>query len=402
MHRDDPPVAQRFGGFERGVHLDRVVGVIVHDHSAVALALDLEPAAHTAEGFRRALGILRFQAQRVHAAAHGQRVINVMVAGHIEPDMGKGFAQFQHVELVKAGLVFRHMDSAEVGFLPDAEAEHRPVDGVHHVHRVVVVHVKGHRAGKQGELLERQFELAHRAVIFQMVVVNVQDHTHRTGQVQEGFVVFAGFDDDVLPVARLAVAADQRQFAADHSSRVTTGQFQHGGDHAAGRGLAVGTGHAHAARVQAAEIPQHDAALHRLDAARVGGLDLGVIGVDRRAVHHELRVAHVGRVMADGDLHAQRTLRLGIFGLLHVRAGDPVPAAVQDLDQRIRAGTAAADKMDGFHTVQKFGVEHIECRCHRSSPQERFVPSSRHVLHIMLFIIIFFLHEINTFPKFLV
>ena len=47
-----------------------------------------------------------------------------------------------------------------------------------------------------------------------MVVVNVQDDAHRTGQMQEGLVVLTGFDDNALAAAGLAVAADQGQLAA--------------------------------------------------------------------------------------------------------------------------------------------------------------------------------------------
>ena len=52
-----------------------------------------------------------------------------------------------------------------------------------------------------------------------MVVVNVQNHADCAGQVQEGLVVLAGFDNDALAVAGLAVTIDKGQLAADNGSR---------------------------------------------------------------------------------------------------------------------------------------------------------------------------------------
>ena len=91
-----------------------------------------------------------------------------------------------------------------------------------------------------------------------------------------------------------------------------------------------------------------------------GGLQLGVVVVDGGAVHDQIGVADIGSVVANGDAHAQGTLGLGVLGLLNVRAGDGVAAAVQDLDQRIGAGTAAADKMDRADAFQQLGVIHTK------------------------------------------
>ncbi len=97
-----------------------------------------------------------------------------------------------------------------------------------------------------------------------------------------------------------------------------------------------------------------------LDAAGAGGLQLGVVVVDGGAVHDQIGVADIGGVVANGDAHAQGTLGLGVLGFLNVRAGNGVAAAVQDLDQRIGAGTAAADKMDRADAFQQLGVIHTK------------------------------------------
>ena len=81
----------------------------------------------------------------------------------------------------------------------------------------------------------------------------------------------------------------------------------------------------------------------------------GVIVMDGGAVDHKVRVTDVGGIMPDADAHAEGTLGLGVFGFLDVRAGDGIAAAVQDLDQRIGAGAAAADEMDLADTSSSLG-----------------------------------------------
>ena len=207
-----------------------------------------------------------------------------------------------------------------------------------------------------------------------MVVVDVQNDADGGGQMQEGLAVLAGLDDHALSLAGLAVAADEGQLAADDGGGILTGQFQHGGDHAGGGGLAVGARHAHTVRVHVAHIAQQHAALHRLDATGAGGFQLRVVVVDGRAVHHQLHIAKMGGIVANVHGHAQSALRLGDLGLLHIAAGDGQPAAVQNLNQRIGAGPAATDKMYCLHTVQQMGVEteYIRHRCHlnKNYPRE--------------------------------
>ena len=360
MHGNDAVIAHLLGRRQRGGQLGGMVGVVIDDDCAVALALDLKAAARAVELLGCANGVLGLEAQRAHAAAHGQRIVNVVVAGHAQLDVGEVLTEFEDIELKEAGLVLADVDGAETGLLLDAEAQDRTVNGVHDVHRVLVVHVKDNGAGQQRKLLERQLELAHRAVIFQMVVVNVQDDAHRAGQMQEGLVVLTGFDDNALAAAGLAVAADQGQLAADDRRRVPARQLQHCGDHAGGRRLAVGACHADALGMGTADVAQHDAALNGFDAAGAGSLQLGVIVMDGGAVDHKVRVADVGGVMPDADAHAEGTLGLGVFGFLDVRAGDGIAAAVQDLDQRIGAGAAAADEMDRADAFEQLGVIHTK------------------------------------------
>ena len=369
MNRNDPVVPHLFGGGHGGRQLGGVVGVIVHHRRTVAFALDLKPPPRATELRCGALGVLGLQSQRPHAAAHGQRIINVVPPRNAQPDMGKGLPQLQHIKLIESRAVFLNVHRAEPGVLLDAEGKHRPVNGVHHIQRVAVIHVEHHRAGEQRELLERHLQPAHGAVVFQMIVVNVQDDAQKRRQMQKSLAVLAGLNHGAAALAGLAVAADQRQLAADHRSRVLPGQFQHGGNHAGGGGFAVGACHADALAVQPAHITQHDAALHRRDAPGAGGVQLGIAIVDGSAVYHQLGIPQVGRVVAHVDLNAEGALRLRDFGFLHIAARDGQPAGMKDLNQRVGPRPAAADKMHMLHPVQQMGVVGCE-KCHNRSPQK--------------------------------
>ena len=370
MYRDDTLVAHLMSRLEGRSQFRGMMGVIVHNDGTVALALDLKPAAGTLIAFRRTLGILRLEAQRTDAAAHGQRIINVMVTGHIQLQMGKVGFQFLNVKLVEAGTVLLDIHGAEAGFLLDAEREYRTINGIDHRQGVGVIQVEHHGTGQQCKLLERHLEAAHGAVIFQMIVINVEDHADVRGQMQEGLAVLTGFDDNAVAFARLAVAVDQGQLAADDRCGVLAGQFQHGDDHAGRRGLAVGACHTNAVRIQAADISQQHAALHRGNAAGVRFLQFGIVLMDSGAVHDQLCAENIGRIVAQHDLHPHGTLRLGDLGLFHITAGHGIPLCVQDLDERIHTGTAAANKMDVGHPFQQFGIVTVIIR-HASSPQKR-------------------------------
>ena len=82
MYSNDAVIAHLLGRRQRGGQLGGMVGVVIDDDRAVALALDLKAAARAVELLGCANGVLGLEAQRAHAAAHGQRIVNVVVAGH--------------------------------------------------------------------------------------------------------------------------------------------------------------------------------------------------------------------------------------------------------------------------------------------------------------------------------
>ena len=110
-----------------------MMGVVIHNDRAVALTLDLKPAAGAVEFFRCADGDPSgLRLQRTHAGqTHGQRIVNVVVAGHTKPDVGKELAQLKHIELKEPGLYSPMLTAwKRASLLFDAETQHRAVDGV--------------------------------------------------------------------------------------------------------------------------------------------------------------------------------------------------------------------------------------------------------------------------------
>ena len=156
-------------------------------------------------------GVLGGQVQNAHAAAHGQRVVDVMAAGNAQTQMGEKVAPFQHVKLVEARLVHLDVDGGVIGLrIVDGEGAHRPVHAAHHVAGVGIVQVGDNGVlGEQGEATERELQLAQSTVIVQMVVVDVQNDGDGGGQLQERLRELAGFHHDLPASAGLSVAVDE-------------------------------------------------------------------------------------------------------------------------------------------------------------------------------------------------
>ena len=279
-----------------------------------------------------------------------------MVARHSQPDVaGDAVAGplFQ-VELIEAGTVLLNVHRLVVAAVLDAEGAHPALDGVHDVHGVLVVRVgKDHELGHQREAFEGKLQLAHAAVVVQMIVVDVQHHREIGGQLEERLGILAGFHHDVVPFARLAIAADQRQLAADDRAGVTAGKLQGGGDHGGGGGLAVGARHTDAVLVQTADVPQQDAALDGRDAVAVRGGALHIVLGDGGGVDDHVRTDHVVSVVSQSHLDAHFPLGPDDAAIQHVAAGDRIAPCGQDLDEREHPAAAAADEMDLVDMIQQ-------------------------------------------------
>ena len=354
---DQPLITHFLGRGQGGAQLGGVMGIIVHDQRTVAFAVDLKAAAGTLEVQGGIGALLHGQTDEAADGAHGKRIVNVVVAGHSQTDMTGDLAPLLQVELKEAGLVFVHVQCLIIAVVLDAKGAHAAVQRVHDVHGVLVIRIgKDHELGHEGKALEGELQLAHAAVVIQMVVVDVQHNGQIGGQLEEGLGELAGLDHDIVALAGLAVAIDEGQFAADDSGGVAACQFQRGGDHGSGGGLAVSAGDADALLVQAAHIAQQHAALDGGDAVGGSGTQLHVVLGDGRGIHHHVHTDDVVGAVAQADLHAHLPLVADDAAIQHIAAGDLVALGRKDLDQRIHAAAAAADEVDLFYIVQQMLV----------------------------------------------
>ena len=125
------------------------------------------------------------------------------------------------VELKETGFVFVHVQCLIIAVVLDAKGTHAAVQRVHDIHGVFIVGVgKDHELGHEGEAFEGKFQLAHAAVVIQMVIVDVQHNGQVRGQFQEGLGELAGLNYDIVALAGLAVAIDQQIGRASCRERV--------------------------------------------------------------------------------------------------------------------------------------------------------------------------------------
>ena len=341
------------------------MGIIVHDQSTVAFAVDLKAAAGTLEVQGGIGALLHGQTDEAADGAHGKRIVNVVVAGHSQTDMAGDLVPLLQVELKEAGFVFVHVQCLIIAVVLDAEGAHAAVQRVHDIHGVLVVRIgKDHELGHQGKALEGEFQFAHAAVVIQMVIVDVQHNGQVRGQFQEGLGKFTGLNYDIVALASLAVAIDQRKLAADDGRRVAACQLQRSGDHGSGGGFSVSAGDADALFVQAAHVTQQNAALDGGDAVGGSGIQLHVIFGNGGRVDHHVGADHIIGAVTQADLDTHLTLVADDTAIQHIAAGDLVAFCGKDLDERIHAAAAAADEVDLFYIVQQvlvvIGVhEHI-------------------------------------------
>ena len=339
--------------------------IIVHDQSAVTLAVNLKAAAGTLEVQGGIGALLHGQTDEAADGTHGKRIVNVVVAGHSQTDMAGDLVPLLQVELKEARLVFVHVQCLIIAVVLDAKGAHAAVQRVHDIHGVLVVRIgKDHELGHQGKALEGKLQFAHAAVVIQMVVVDVQHNGQIGGQLEEGLGELAGLNYDIVALASLAVAIDQRKLAADDGRRVAACQLQRSGNHGSGGGFAMGAGDADALLVQAAHITQQNAALDGGDAVGGSGIQFHVIFGNGGRVDHHVGADHIIGAVTQADLDTHLTLVADDAAIQHIAAGDLVAFCGKDLDERIHAAAAAADEVDLFYIVQQvlvvIGVhEHI-------------------------------------------
>ena len=346
-------------GGERGGQLGGVVGKVVGDRDAARRAQDLKAAVHTGE-FVQVLGDLRgCCAQIMGTGGSGERVVDIVAAGHLQVDFAQLFALVHEVKFFISAHDVAQVGGIVVIGLAEAEGDRRQIYVLQRLQHILIVAVDDEGVGGQvTELVEGLFDIIQRFEVVEVVGVDIEDDRDVGRELQECVHIFARLTHDDVAVADIAVAADEGQLAANDGGGVKAGADQHLAEHRGGGSFAVSAGYGDAAPVAAGDNTQHDAALDGGNALLTRGNQLGVILFDGGGIDHQLCTVDVlGAVThAHGDAVAFDAVE-GI-ALVHVGAAQLKARAVQDLGERAHARAADADEVDTLYIFQKMIVVH--------------------------------------------
>ena len=178
-----------------------------------------------------------------------------------------------------------------------------------------------------------------------MLGIDVGDHGHVGGQLEEGAVRFIGLDDHPAAAAEPRVGPVGVDDAAVDDGRVELAGIEQGRDKRGRRGLAVRAGARHA-MFEAHQFGEHFGASHDGEARSARCDEFGVIAADRRRDDDHLGGADVLRLMADmhGRAPVAQALHVGVLrrvGTLH-----RVAEVEQHFGDAGHADAADADEMD--------------------------------------------------------
>ena len=199
------------------------------------------------------------------------------------------------------------------------------------------------------ELAKGLLEVLNRAVVVEVVRLDVGDDGHGRVEVEERAVGLVGLGDVVLRPAAVRVGVIALYEPTDEERRVEAHAVEHRRDHGARRGLAVGARDGHS-RVAQRQRRQHLGARPDLDAQLAGADDLGVRLGDGRGDHDDVGPHGVdgGGLVANVDLDASGLELADVARALEVAARHDDAALVQDERDAAHARATDADDVDAL------------------------------------------------------
>ena len=207
-----------------------------------------------------------------------------------------------------------------------------------------------------GEGHEGVLERLERAVVVEVIGVDVRDQGDRGVVEQERAVRLVGLDDEQLAASRLRALSERGDDAAVHEAGVFAEAEQTGDDHAGRRGLAVRAGDGD--ETLAADQPrQRLRPVQHRDALLERQLVLRVVLPQRAGDHERVGVADVRRVVADRDGGAESAQRVDVRRVPHVRPGHGVTGLQEQPRDAAHPRTADTDEVQCAQVVGDGGVE---------------------------------------------
>ena len=188
----------------------------------------------------------------------------------------------------------------------------------------------GHQLGKGPEGVLDVLQVLEEV---QMVGVHIQDHGHCGQEGQEGVAVFAGLQNDGVPLPHPVAAAQDGKGAADHHRGVTPCGQENMGTHGGGGGFAVGAGNTQSVGIVAHQCAPGLGALKDGDPGGVGSGDLRVVVVDGSGADDAVRSLHALGQVTNGHRDAQGAEVEHAGALVQVGAGNDDSLAQQHFSQ---------------------------------------------------------------------
>ena len=338
-------------GVQRGLHLARMMRVIVYDGCAVRHFADqLETAGRTGELVQTALGSVTRHTEKLSSGAARQSVQHVMTPRNGQRHLSVLLPLYHNGKAVVAVLV-AHVGRVNVRGCARAEGTNLAVDACHTAHCMRVIAVDDNKTvhrGQLGKLMERVDDVVDILEEVEMILLHIEDNRNGRCKAQERVAVFAAFSHKTALAADTERTADGRQVAADHNGRVHLRLHGHERHHRGGSCLAVRAGQADHVVIIAHEVSPCLGTLHNRNAQLMGADNLRIFVMHSSGAHDERRTLDVLRLVLVGNLCTQSLQPCGNIRTQTVGAGNRHTAAEQQLAKRIHGYAADADQVDAF------------------------------------------------------
>ena len=198
-----------------------------------------------------------------------------------------------------------------------------------------------------------------RAVVVEMLGVDVRDDRDRRRELEERAVALVGFGDEILAAAETRAGADRLQAAADEDRGIEPALGEHERGEPRRRRLAVRARdgdpllHAH-------ELREHFRARNHRHALVAREVHLGIVGGDRGRHDDDVGVARVIAAVVVVDLRAELREAIRHVGPLRIGSRDLESEIDEELGDPAHAGAADSHEMNSSHAPEHPGLHSLD------------------------------------------
>ena len=178
--------------------------------------------------------------------------------------------------------------------------------------------------------------------MIEMLAIDGGDDGDDGREEQEAAITFVGFDDEVFAAAQARGGAGLIHPATDDEGGVEMRGGENGGDHRSGGGFAVSTADGDAV-FEAHQFGKHFGARNHRNFTLVRFDDFGILGIDGRRGHNDVRAFYVAGLVALVDHGAKILQTFGDGGGLGIRSGNRVAEGQQNFGDTAHADASDAD-----------------------------------------------------------